>query len=133
MENSTTTTKHDVREHRKDRPWVKCRVFTGIDPDESEPMGPRCSDPTCESLYCRPDVPDIQPNVDHKVWKAWRRRAIVNVRAKLVPILAEHLGVEPELVVIRHSSKAGCSCGCSPGWIIESPDTRHRPNDIWVD
>lgn len=129
MEASTTTTEHNVREHPKDRPGARTKVFTGISVEEP-PTEPLCSDPECTLWYCK----NGHPEVDHQVWKAWRRREIAAVRQRLVPVLAQHLGVEPGALKIYYGDKVGCGCGCSPGWVIAEPRwTASRPNDIWVD
>ena len=38
--------------------------------------------------------------------------------------------INREGTTIRFSSKAGCSCGCSPGFIVEGNNV---PFDIWMD
>lgn len=92
---------------------TKGRVFTDWQPSEiePEPTGPLCSDPTCS---CR------GREVDHKVWKAFNRRVTKVWRDELTTILADHWGVDPAEVKVRFSVHAGCSCPCSPGWVVES-------------
>lgn len=129
METSTTT-EHNIRERPKDRFRAKTRVFSSIGTEIEEPKGPLCQDPDCESWYCK----NGHPEVNHAVWKAFLRYVQASARARLVPILAEYLDVEPSELKIRWSAKAGCSCGCSPGWIIDEPaNVALRLNDIWVD
>ena len=40
------------------------------------------------------------------------------------------LGVK--ILKARWSQKAGCSCGCSPGFILEVADYSNNPYNIWV-
>lgn len=38
-----------------------------------------------------------------------------------------------EATAITFSSKAGCSCGCSPGYIIKHESPYKAGDDVWVD
>jgi len=38
---------------------------------------------------------------------------------KLIPEVLERIGADPEAVKLSWSQKAGCSCGCSPGFIAD--------------
>lgn len=53
---------------------------------------------------------------DDEAWKAFRKEQIRNMRRYVPGILAE-LGIENARV--RFSQKAGCGCGCSPGFIVD--------------
>lgn len=64
--------------------------------------------------------------VDHKVWNRWKREATATVKADLkahydeLVAMAEEQGFSSNAVGlgrILFSYKAGCSCGCSPGYI----------------
>ena len=39
----------------------------------------------------------------------------------------------PEALTIKFSHKAGCSCGCSPGFRLKCKDDLHQGKDFWVD
>jgi hypothetical protein len=99
----------------------KGRVFTDWKPEdvEPEPTGPLCADQACRNCNAH-EAHGGKREVDHRVWKAWVRRVTAVWKAELVTILADFWGVDPDEVRVRFSSKAGCSCGCSPGWVIES-------------
>ena len=50
-----------------------------------------------------------------KEWLAWRRKALRASTAAVKAVLAQTgLGTDA-----KFSYKAGCSCGCSPGYVIE--------------
>lgn len=115
METSTTATGVQVITWQKERPEAKPRVFDDLS-ILPEPTEPRCTDPDCESWYCS----NGHPEVDHRVWNLWKTREIRARRERVIPVVAEFLGVDPASVRIRFSVKAGCSCGCSPGWVLES-------------
>lgn len=55
------------------------------------------------------------------------RRGIAVVKDHMEPLMSKILNQQ---VNLSFSSKAGCSCGCSPGFIIKNPVT---PFDVWVD
>lgn len=69
-------------------------------------------------------------------YRSARRAAVTESRVKLVELLA-HLvtvldGSEPPTVA-RFSTKAGCSCDCSPGFILNERVTVNGvPTDIWI-
>lgn len=54
---------------------------------------------------------------------------------KLLPEVLERAGIPQECVAkIRWSQKAGCTCGCSPGFIvIDNENMRLRGRDVFVD
>lgn len=67
------------------------------------PNGPLCRKPGCQ---CR------GREVDHAVWRSYRRQAIAQLRQVAVAAgLGDHQ--------IKYSTKAGCSCGCSPGFVSD--------------
>jgi len=77
---------------------------------------------------------------DHKVWQKARREALAAERALVVEAMPEIVAkAERELKrelsnglgKFSFSNKAGCSCGCSPGWIATA-----RGFDVsvsWID
>jgi hypothetical protein len=126
---NNTETKLEVREHLKTKRETRTRVYDSI-PHEDPPTGPLCDDPDCKSARCQSG----QREVNHQAWSAWRRRAIADVRRQLVPILAEHYGLDPNMIKLNYSQHAGCSmCPCSPGWIVRAPASlAFQANDVWV-
>lgn len=84
---------------------AKNRVYVGLYGSDvvQEPTGPMCSDPDCRCSG---------REVDHKVWRRYRRAAIQQMKDVVFP-----LGASSN---IRWSSTAGCSCGCSPGFITSN-------------
>lgn len=38
----------------------------------------------------------------------------------------------PEALTIRFSHKAGCGCGCSPGFLLKCKDDLHQGKNFWV-
>jgi hypothetical protein len=64
------------------------------------------------------------PGIDDKTWNRRQRRQMKAIRA-LFPLIiakAHEAGLylwEPD-AKISFSRKAGCSCGCSPGWIMHT-------------
>lgn len=115
-------------------PWsppTKTRVYCAdVTPT---PTMPECADPTCESYSCRTahaqalmiamtgkrtplwegdDRNRCGAEADHRLWKAHRRVGIANMRKLLTEV-----GVIDEVGSITFSNKAGCGCGCSPGFV----------------
>lgn len=66
-------------------------------------------------------------NLDYKskVWSDLKREVTTMNREAI----AKALGID--LKEIAFSNKAGCSCGCSPGYIVKNPALRSA--SIWVD
>lgn len=143
MENNTNTNSpaFTVRERRGD--WrdraSKPRLYAnGFDTDA--PTGPVCTDLECGSGVCNAARRAGKPEnceVDHKVWKAWLKQGTKAVREAGIPLVASFLGADPAVVKLYFSSKAGCSCGCSPGFIVDSTDpvlkaklSRNRSEDF---
>jgi hypothetical protein len=65
-----------------------------------------------------------------KKWRKYNREEVAIMRVFAENILGdatEALDL-PNLGKLRYSRKAGCSCGCSPGFIAESC----VPKAIWV-
>jgi hypothetical protein len=55
------------------------------------------------------------------------RGAIKETKAAFLPTLLKIINRD---VDVKFSAKAGCSCGCSPGFIINDVSV---PFDIWMD
>lgn len=88
------------RDKRRSSYFLKPRIF--IFP---------ASESIIDNLMNRHDRP-------HKAWET-----------NLIPIIFKALGI-PEMTKVRWSQKAGCTCPCSPGFIIED---HQYPHDIFVD
>jgi hypothetical protein len=104
---------------------------------EPQPTEPLCSDVNCESGYCslyrKTDGERGLLEVDHRVWAAYLRRCHVEVYTRLRPLLAEffpNVVSDPNTIKLHFSAKAGCSCGCSPGYILDKPHIGR--GDFWV-
>ena len=54
-------------------------------------------------------------------WLDRRRNQPVKQLREVLPGIIEELCI-PGNYIFRWSRKAGCSCGCSPGFIVEGPD-----------
>lgn len=77
--------------------------------------------------YLDSNATDEEKEQNNKEWKKYNREEIKTMRIHLKDILAKN-NIEYEK--LSFSRKAGCSCGCSPGFIIEGT---HHPMIIWVD
>ena len=56
-----------------------------------------------------------------------------NEYRKLIPDVMKKIGANPGHLSWKWSQKAGCSCGCSPGFIIDGWDPVISKNDVFVD
>ena len=61
-----------------------------------------------------------------------RSRPLNEFRAVLRQALA-NMGVDQSKITYRWSQKAGCSCGCSPGFVIGGFDPVLAGRDVYVD
>lgn len=59
----------------------------------------------------------------------YRREVVPAVTEKL----AAYLNVSASSIKLNWSRTAGCSCGCSPGYIVTASTLGHKPFDIFVD
>ena len=50
---------------------------------------------------------------------------------KLMPEILQRLGL-PEDTKYNWSQKAGCSCGCSPGFVLTLPNDHRKCVDYWA-
>lgn len=62
-----------------------------------------------------------------KAWLSWRRRALKATKAQVTELLAALGETTAEATFSR---TAGCSCGCSPGFVIKG--SRFGNVDLWV-
>ncbi len=65
--------------------------------------------------------------IEGKPFAAARRRDLKKIRT-FMPEICEHLGI-PVDTKSWWSRKAGCGCGCSPGWVL---DHRTFFNGVWA-
>ena len=66
-----------------------------------------------------------------ELFSGWRRNnPFKDYREQVLPKAFPLLGL-PADTKVRWSQKAGCSCGCSPGFVITNP--QYRPTNYWVD
>ena len=61
-----------------------------------------------------------------KAWRRYNRAEIANMRA----VAAAALGVAPS--ALRFSRRAGCTCPCSPGFLMDSGPTYLPGHATWV-
>jgi hypothetical protein len=114
--------------------YKRARVYVhGHPAQEAEPTGPPCTDWDCDSYICRHDhagrlmialgmdparedgwTPVGKAEVDHSVWRSWMRRTTKQIRADLDSLVERGLMDDPGKLTF--SRKAGCGCGCSPGF-----------------
>ncbi len=90
------------------RPSRMC-LFVEVVPGYPEPTDPKCTEEGCR---CQ------GREVDHGVWK---REYLTPAKREAKAFLAEALGPDEygELGAVWFSSRAGCGCGCSPGFVCE--------------
>lgn len=82
-----------------------------------------------DSLYATyADLTSPDEKERAKALRAIERRRVATMRADLIPHVLSALGLPPETSV-RYSRTAGCSCGCSPGFIIDADLNRY----VYVD
>ncbi len=56
-----------------------------------------------------------------------------NEYRKLLPEVLKTIGANPNHLSWKYSQKAGCRCGCSPGFIIDGWDKAISAKDIFVE
>jgi hypothetical protein len=76
-------------------------------------------------------------------YNSWRIRTTKAAKAKLLPLLAEFINSQPDIREAKYgnvlkaefSRTAGCSCPCSPGFVLSSRilTTAFMPVDFWID
>ena len=79
-------------------------------------------------IYCWPQGETLQENLynrRHRPIKEFRTVAQEGLRS---------LGIDPDKYKLAWRQKAGCDCGCSPGFIVEGPwDLKLSRQDVHVD
>lgn len=73
-------------------------------------------------IYVHPERETVLENLENRrnrPWQEWRKSA--------VPVALAALGL-PSDTRVSWSQKAGCSCGCSPGFIVKE----HWGHDVWL-
>jgi hypothetical protein len=70
-----------------------------------------------------------------KAWDAVRRMSTKITIEELVPAIATRFKLKPEQFELRFSFKAGCSCGCSPGYVgkLLNYDSEFSRSNVWVE
>lgn len=98
-----------------DRPASRARMSVFDNPDtdsQEEAIHTRAKELGAPHGWTkRGDFPEID-----KMWDVMNR-AIVDHKRTIANEAAEALGIEPSM---SFSRKAGCSCGCSPGFILKA-------------
>lgn len=64
-----------------------------------------------------------------KVWRAWRK-ATLRATTKKVKEVAALLADDATQASVRFSYTAGCTCGCSPGYVLNGVPVGNA--DIWL-
>lgn len=78
---------------------------------------------------CRPEYSIKGENPDNdKLWKKYNRFEVATQKKLIEKAIELKLIPEDVLEGLSFSRKAGCSCGCSPGW--KSRDYGYR--DVWI-
>lgn len=80
----------------------------------------------------------VEDNVRAAMWRAWQRETTKVARMRLLALLTDTLAPElPDLAMptkARFSDTAGCTCPCSPGFILDARMTyTRRPIDLWIE
>lgn len=79
------------------------------------------------------DGPEYSPKGENpELDKAWRKynKAKVNIQKQLINHAVCHGMIEENLAKeLKWSRTAGCTCGCSPGWISKD----YRRQSIWLE
>jgi len=79
-------------------------------------------------IYFWPKGENILENLEN------RRTRPYNEYRRLLPNVLQAVGVEDgKNLDIRWSQKAGCGCGCSPGFIVNGWDSVLSRKDVHVD
>ena len=78
-------------------------------------------------VYVYPSGETIMENLMNR-----RSRDLNTYRAALRKGLSE-IGVDLSRVDYKWSQKAGCSCGCSPGFIVDGWDSAISGKNVWVE
>lgn len=111
----------------------KGRLYIDVD-DRLLPDEPtvKCTDLECGSAWCETARTIGAPEkceVDHVEWRKYLRAVRKIYRGFLDE--AKFAGDLPATMTVVWSDKAGCSCSCSPGYIIDNAPTL-RGTNTWV-
>lgn len=71
-------------------------------------------------LYVSGAITNVSPDIPFNT-------QVKNVKNVFLPILREFLHLDN--LDMKFSRRAGCSCGCSPGFILNDPNI---PFDVWM-
>lgn len=78
----------------------------------------------------------VEDNVRGAIWHGWKRETIKVATSRLLALLEEAFAGQEDIklpTVARFSQKAGCTCPCSPGFVLDTRVTRdRRPVDLWI-
>lgn len=112
--------------------FAKTRVYGAI--DVLEPAGKAKFDELSDELFkLERDGDDRADDVKKQMNRA-RRETLKSAKTKLVALLgamSDVFGHEPK--VQGFSAKAGCSCGCSPGFTLTDTVTVNgKPVDLFI-
>lgn len=135
---------------REAQPWTKegkktTRVFGAMDtlvPEltKLEPF----ADNYGEGYYSIPlagPERSAEDNVRSAIWAAWKRETTKVAASRLMELLVtafkpagEDSHYELPTALPRFSATAGCSCPCSPGFVLDVRIMHDRqPVDLWVE
>lgn len=67
-------------------------------------------------------------------WNAVARAGTKISERLMVPVIAKEFGLKPEEFTLRFSRTAGCSCGCSPGYVgkLVAHNPKLSRHNVWM-
>lgn len=77
-------------------------------------------------IYCWPEGESVIENLINR-----RSRPLKEFRKVAIDGL-KTIGANPDSLTLKWSQKAGCPCGCSPGFIVDGWDSAISRNDLHV-
>lgn len=130
-----------VPRDRKDQHfWKRTRVFGAIDTLGDAPSAQL--DANTERPVSGPGLDDFATDADRathlREYRTLKRQVTAHVRARLIPILEAFANaptaLENIITEMNFSINAGCSCPCSPGFILRGVITcEGQPVDLWLE
>lgn len=129
MKNVTIKTTLRARSFENQRQyWAKTRIFLSIE-EGTVALGAEMPG------YFREDGTGAFANQaeEDAAWKAYNAREKAQMKM-FIPFALEAAGLDP-FTKVSWSRYAGCSCPCSPGWLVQGDITAKndgRPADIFV-
>jgi hypothetical protein len=120
--------KQALKEYRK---FDKMRIYIsgGIYDDFVTVAHPQATDfphLNLEHIYTkRGDFPEVD-----KAWDKYNR-SIVKAERIFVDTVREQL-LKDTMGKAKWSKKAGCFCGCSPGWIVDGEELRRHSIQVFI-